>query len=253
MKFSGDYHMHSKYSDGRATVREMVQAGRREGLQAMAITDHGPHNVGFGIKNSAAFLDLKQELARMNDEYLDINLLVGCEADIVGMDGEIDVPEDIYRQLDLLIVGLHPLARPNNLVDLWPLNIRNQLARYSHSQRQKVIAGNTKTLIAAMEKHPVNIISHPGLGMPIEVAEVARACVRNNVFFEINTGHHFPSLEDVRTAYREGVDFIVDSDAHFVASVGQLDYGARVLERAGVPVERIANACGEGKTLPWEK
>ncbi|HEX3015436.1 MAG TPA: PHP domain-containing protein [Desulfobacteria bacterium] len=252
MKFTGDYHMHSTYSDGRASLAEMVDSARRKGLKAAAITDHGPRNIRTGVRNAAQFLKIKAELQELNKEYPDIKLWAGCEADIVGLDGEIDVPPEICQALDLVIVGLHPFARPNKPADIWPLNGRNQAARISQSQRRKVINTNTKTLIAAMDKHPVDIISHPGLGMPIETREVARACVRNDVMFEINCGHHFPSLDAVLAAAQEGVQFIVDSDAHFIESVGKLTYGSGVLEQAGIPPERVANAWQEGKEVLWE-
>jgi predicted metal-dependent phosphoesterase TrpH len=38
MKF--DLHIHSNYSDGRASVKEIVQAAKRRGLDGIAITDH---------------------------------------------------------------------------------------------------------------------------------------------------------------------------------------------------------------------
>lgn len=249
MNFSGDYHMHTTYSDGRANLKQMVDSARSKGLKAIAITDHGPRNTGTGVKNLETFLLIKKELDDLNDEYSDINLLCGCEANIVGLNGEIDVPPEIYQELDLLIVGLHPLARPEQLKDVWAINGRNQAARISRSARRKAISTNTKTLVAAMEKNPVDIISHPGLGMPIEVGEVARACVQHNVLYEINCGHHFPTLEDVLEAHRQGVDFIVDSDAHFTESVGKLEYGAGILEQAHIPATRVVNARVEGKGL----
>jgi predicted metal-dependent phosphoesterase TrpH len=38
MKF--DLHVHSKYSDGRADVKEIIQAAKSRGLDGLAITDH---------------------------------------------------------------------------------------------------------------------------------------------------------------------------------------------------------------------
>ncbi len=253
MEFTGDYHMHSKYSDGRATVSEMVNSARLKGLRSVAITDHGPHNVGTGVEKASTFLDIKKELRELSDEYSDINIFCGCEADITGLNGEIDVPQEISKHLDVFIVGLHPFARPNHLADLWALNGRNQAARISQGARRKVTNSNTKTLVLAMENNSINIISHPGLGMPIDVAEVASACVRNNVYYEINCGHSFPPLEDVLEAKRQGVEFIVDSDAHFVESVGRLDYGSRILEQAQIAPEQVINTALGGKALPWEK
>ncbi len=253
MEFIGDFHMHSTYSDGRYSIEDMVEAGRKCGFLSMAITDHGPHNVGFGVKKAETFLEIKEKLALLNQNCADIQLLCGCEANIIGLEGEIDVPAAIYEQLDVLIVGLHPLARPEKLSQVWDLNLRNQAARFSRGQKNKVINTNTKTLLAAMDAHPISIISHPGLGMPIDVPEVARGCAKHNVLYEINCGHRFPSLDDILAAGKEGVNFIVDSDAHFTDSVGKLEYGSNLLQQAEVPLERIVNARLEGKDSPWEK
>ena len=244
--------MHSKYSDGRATLKEMVNSARAKGLQAVAITDHGPRNVGTGVKNSETFLEIKKEIDGLAAEYLDIKLLCGCEADITGLNGEIDLPPAIYQSLDLLIVGLHPFARPDSIRDVWRFNLRNQVARISKGQKLKVRNNNTKTLVMAMEQHPIDIISHPGLGMPIDPGEVARACVKHSVLYEINCGHHFPEIGDVLEAAHQGVNFIVNSDAHFVESVGKLDYGKKVLAEAGLPLERVVNTWVEGQEEGWQ-
>jgi putative hydrolase len=253
LEFIGDFHMHSTYSDGRYSLEEMVVAGRKQGLKSMAITDHGPNNIRTGVKNPQTFLEIKEKLSEINQKYPDMQLLCGCEADIIGLNGEIDVPPEICEQLDILVVGLHPFARPGKISDAWSLNLRNQAARVSKGQREKVKNSNTKTLLAAMENQPIDTISHPGLGMPISVPEVARGCAKHQVLYEVNCGHTFPNLEDILAAAKEGVDFIVDSDAHFTDSVGKLDYGSNLLEQAGVPIERIANAHLEGKNYMWEK
>ena len=107
-----------------------------------------------------------------------------------------------------------------------------------------------KATVAALENNPVDILSHPGLFFEVDMAEVARACIREEVLFEINCGHHHPQLEEVEVAFRTGVDFIINSDAHFHDTVGELEYGSRLVEKLGIPAERIAN-CRLGGDEGW--
>lgn len=192
------------------------------------------------------FLDIKREVAALNQEYDDIHVLVGAEANIIGIDGEIDLPEAIIQELDVLIVGLHPYIRPASWNDGVELVLNNQLGKLSRGIRKKVYNSNTKAVVNALHRYDVDIVSHPGLFMGVDYQEVACACVQNNTAFEINAGHQFPSLGAVLTAADEGVDFIVNSDAHYPASVGELDYGRAVIAQARLPVERVINFREKG-------
>lgn len=239
MRFIGDYHMHTRYSDGRATVREMVEAGRAMGLEEVAITDHGPRNIGTGVSNARAFLSIKNEADDINNNQEGIKVLVGAEADVTGVNGEIDVPEDIYRQLDMLLVGLHPYVLPET--SGFGMILGNPLYKLSGGMRRKVINTNTKALVEVMQRHPVDVITHPGLQMPIDVAEVARACSRTDTAFEVNIGHDYQSPATIQLAAREGVKFIINSDAHYPETVGHLESGLALLQQAKVPIEQIVN------------
>jgi len=241
MQFTGDFHMHTTYSDGRASVREMVMAGLACGLKQVGIADHGPRNIGTGVKNSKVFLDIKEELAQLQAEYPELQLFAGAEANVVSLDGALDLDPKVIKELDHLLVGLHPYAWPADLGSmLWLLE--NQAVNFAAGLKNRVKNDNTKALVEAIHKHDVWAISHPGLKMPIDVGEVARACVTRNTAWEINTGHKFPNYKQVLEAARYGVDFIVNSDAHYPETVGCLEYGSWVLEKAGVPGERVLNA-----------
>lgn len=242
MQFYGDYHIHTLYSDGRATVREMIEAAHLKGLSLVGLADHGPRNIGTGIKNSQVYLEIKEEVKIINKEYIDLDIKVGAEANIIGLQGELDVSEDVIKKLDYLLVGLHPYVLPQNINSAWKYVLGNQLGKLNKGQREKVKNINTKTLIESINKHKVLAITHPGLKMSVDYKELALACVKTNTALEINTGHKWPSLKDVLTIASTGVNFIVNSDAHFPETVGELDYGAYVLKKANVPPERILNA-----------
>lgn len=248
MKYYGDYHTHSRYSDGKESVERIADAARQRGLSEVAITDHGPNVIVSGVKNLDSYRRVLEEIHGL--EIPGIRVLAGAEANIIDLEGKLDVPPAVCEQLDVLICGLHPYSVPANIRDGYRLFGRNHLRHLSRGRRQKAVNANTRAVVAALENNPVDILSHPGLFFEVDVEEVARACVRENVLFEINCGHHHPELEDVEIAFRAGVKFIISSDAHFYDTVGELEYGTRLVEKLGIPAERIAN-CRVGGDEGW--
>lgn len=242
MEFFADWHTHSTYSDGRGSIEENVTAAISRGLSQLAITDHGPANIGTGVKNPETYLEIIEEICRLNKKYQNIEVLTGAEADIVGPDGSIDIPRNIVEQLDLLIVGLHPYVRPRTLEAAWSVVGINQLALISRKSREKARVNNTKALKEAVLNYDIDFISHPDLKMPVDVAELAAVCANRDTALEINTGHHYDKRELVRDALKTGVNFVVNSDAHFPETVGLLATGGDLLAKFDVPVERILNA-----------
>ncbi|MBZ4686596.1 MAG: putative hydrolase [Clostridia bacterium] len=237
----GDYHMHSKYSDGRATIAELAKAAKELGLKEIAITDHGPRNIGTGVKSAGKYLEIKEEAAKLNKDQSDFKILVGAEADVISCDGDIDVPEEIYKELDILLIGLHPYALPNNLRDIWQLTLQNLIHNYTGYLKGKVIESNTKALKNAIKRHRPYAVTHPGLKMPVDLEEIADACVKTGTLFEINTGHDFQKPQQIEIVASYGTAFIVNSDAHYTGSVGKLDPGFKILLKAKISPEKIAN------------
>ena len=91
MRFFGDYHVHSTYSDGRGTVAEMVEAGQKAGLEEIGFAEHGPRNIGCGIKSENMLLLLKEEIARVQRIYPAVKLYTAVEANVISLEGELDV------------------------------------------------------------------------------------------------------------------------------------------------------------------
>lgn len=241
MEFKGDYHTHTLYSDGRASLEEMVTAAKMCGLEELGITDHGPRNIGTGVKNENIFLEIKDSLREMQFDFPQVELMVGAEADVLNLTGNLDISKKVIKELDYVLAGLHPYIFPQGLQG-WDWILENQVKKVFSPLKERVKNYNTKALIEAIHKYDLWAITHPGLKMEIDTFEVARACVSCDTLWEINAGHKFPSCEKVREVASYGVDFIVNSDAHFPESVGRLEYGSWVLEKVGVPPERVKNA-----------
>ncbi len=242
MEFYADWHTHSKYSDGRGTIAENIAAAIDKGLDELAITDHGPSNIGVGVEAPGTYLKIKEEISALNENFPEIKVKVGAEADIVALDGSIDIPYEITKSLDVLIVGMHPYIVPNEVDGVWSIVGINQLAKLSSDARKKAMVNNTKALKEVVSRYDVDFISHPDLQMPVDIKELAAFCAEHDTALEINTGHHYDKEEMVRIALKEGANFVVSSDAHFPSSIGELASGGELLEKFNVPVERVLNA-----------
>ncbi|MBQ7452847.1 MAG: PHP domain-containing protein, partial [Clostridia bacterium] len=109
MMIHGDYHTHSTYSKlrhGKNTIAEMVQSAKDKGLENIAITDHGPKHLGFGIKRKN--IDkARKEIDSINEKGELEKVYLGIEANLIGKDGKIDLTQEEIDKLDLLIVGFH--------------------------------------------------------------------------------------------------------------------------------------------------
>ncbi|WP_066633407.1 PHP domain-containing protein [Desulfolucanica intricata] len=247
MKLFADYHTHTKYSDGHGTISENVQAALNKGLHEVAITDHGPRNIGTGIKNIDALEEILTEVARVNDLDPGIKVLAGIEACVVSSAGDLEISQDVIEKLDLLIVGLHPYFFPEQLKDIWHFVLPNHLGRFNRRARERVKNTNTKALVEAVNNCPVDIVSHPNLMMPVELDELARACTSNDTAMEINTGHKYSKEEIVQAALKAGTRLVINSDAHSPERVGDLDSGLALVKQMGFPPEQVINLDLESK------
>lgn len=254
MKYYGDYHTHSRHSDGRQSIEQIIEAAQQKGLKEVAVTDHGPLAAVIGVKDEDEYGQIKTELDAYDDSESEIHVLMGAEANIRDRQGTLDIGPEVIAELDVLIAGMHPYTMPTSLQDGWELFARNSLRHLGRGQREKAQNANTKAVVEAVNNNPdLDILSHPGLFFTVDIREVARACVKNKVLFEINCGHEQPGISDIIEADKQGAEFIVNSDAHFSDSVGDLDYGSWVLEKLEIEPERVVNRQAGGGYEQWGK
>jgi len=243
MKIWADYHTHTRYSHGTGTIEQNVRAAIKKGLKVIGISEHGPGNIGLRIKLED-FYKMRDEIERLRSKYRDIHILLGCEANVVSLDGDLDIPVDVLAMLDYRMVGLHPLIWPRSLKDGFGLLVENMLARTVRNNRllEKVMKQNTIALVKAISKNNINIITHPGLHLPIDTAKLAQAAAKYGTALEINAGHGYMTKEYVTIAKTNGAKFVVGSDAHHPKNVGNFKKALEIIEKAGLYDNDIINA-----------
>jgi putative hydrolase len=241
MKLFADYHTHTIYSHGKGTIRENVEVAIKRGLKEVAITDHGPGHATYGVKKGS-LKKMREEIDELNKEYQEIKILLGVEANLISCEGHIDVTAEDIDMVDKLLVGFHNGAVPYTLRDAHRLYLRNYLSKTFKAMSSRCIIDNTDAMIRAIERYDIDIITHPGDKIDIDVKRLAAAAGRKGTALEINSSHGNLTVEYAKIAVTEDVKFVISSDAHIPSNVGNFDKGIKIALQAGIPLNRIINA-----------
>lgn len=242
MKLYGDYHTHTTYSHGKGSIRDNVNWALKKGLKEIAICDHGPGHYLYGIKKGK-LPSMRKEIDSLNKEYngKGINILLGVEANIVGLDGTIDMNDELIEMTDILLLGYHYGAMPKSFSDGIGIYIRNFISKILPFGREKTIQMNTDAFIKAINRYPIDFITHPGSKAKIDIKKLAREAAKVGTALEINSKHSELSVENIKLALDEDVKFVINSDAHIPEDVGNVEESFNRAILAKVPLNRIKN------------
>ena len=223
MVIYGDYHTHTIYSSGKhkrkhatGSILENALFVIHKGLKEIAITEHGFSHKLYGLQRK----NLEQMRKEINEAKLKtgINILLGIEANIISSEGDVDLTLNDIKNFDFIIVGFHCFAKSKSLKEYFKFFLPNILG----FKRKKDYKRNTLALLKAMDKYPIDVISHPGVKMPIDFAEVAQQAKKTNTMLEINGKRIAYKENDVITIKNAGAKFIISSDAHSANRVGEV-------------------------------
>jgi len=242
MRLLSDLHTHTAYSHGKGSVRDNAREAAKKGLEAIAICDHGFGHVFFGLRRRW-IEDYFAEINAVNREYEGrLRVLKGVEANIVGMDGRIDVPSELIKSFDLLLLGFHRVV----FMDMDAhrrLNLASVLSRRERAAH-KAARAMAETLTRAMCRYNIACITHPGDHCHVDMELLAKGCAKTDTAIEINAGHDSLSALDIERAKEQGAMFMINSDAHRPEDVGELKRGIARAMAGGLTEADIVNARG---------
>ncbi len=219
-----DLHVHT-IASGHAmnTIYELVATAKAHGMQALAITDHGP-----GLQGGAIAPYFQVLGARVPDYIDGIRVFKGIEANILDGDGRTDLDAYTVRHLELVIVGTHPIT----------------------SYRDLGAAGNAQAIARAFKTNPaIDVLAHPvNVWFPIKIETVVKAACEEGIAIELNEStmsrsglDHEKQKELVLATLRHGGRFIVSSDTHVASELGADAKVRRLIKELDVPESAIIN------------
>lgn len=222
----GMVHCHTKYSDGKHSVAEMVHAAEVMGMKYITITDHSPTAFyANGVKIDR--LQRQWEEIDRVQEQTKIRILKGTESDIT-QDGSLDYPDWILEQFEVIVASIH--------------------SRYKMNEDQM-----TRRIVRAMRQPVFKIWGH-ALGRKIlerppfdcRVEEILDVIAESRAAIEINGDPHRLDMEArwVREARRRKIKFVISVDAHSTGALNNLKFGVGTARRGWVRRGEVLNALG---------
>ncbi len=226
----GDLHVHSNYSDGSATLEDLVERAEALGYVYLAVTDHSQSlKIARGL--TAERVEEKRErIQELNAKHKRVRLLLGTEIDILSS-GKLDYPDDVLEKFDWVVASIHSGFKQS---------------------AQKI----TQRIVEAMKNPYVDCIAHPtgrqiGKRSPYEVdiERVLQVAAETHTAIEINANYDRLDLDDIwcRRAKRLGVKLAIGTDAHRIEQMDMIRLGIAVARRGWLEAGDVLN------TLPLQK
>lgn len=217
----GDIHMHTVYSDGAFSVREMVEACIDKGYDYIVITDHSKSlRVANGLDEKRLMAQL-EEIRSINEEYDEIDVYSGTEMDILK-DGTLDYSDDILKELDYVIAAIHSSFQQTEE------EIMHRLESACRNPYVRHIAHPTGRLIGRRDGYPVNMEKLFQLA-----AETGTALEVNANPMRLDLGADVVRHKDVM--------FTVNTDAHHTDHLDFMEYGVATLQKGLIRKNQVIN------------
>ena len=224
MKYLSDLHTHSIVS-GHAytTLLENINYCAKKGIKVLGTSEHAPSMPG--APHYWYFGNLKVVPRVING----VTILKGCEANILDIEGSLDMSDEASKNLDYMIASFHePVFKPRSREE------------------------NTLAILNVMDKYDkVEILGH--LGNPnyqLNYEAIIKKAKEKDIMIEINNSSLLGSsrigsdvnCKKVALLCKEiGTKVILTSDAHINTCIGVFNKGIELLEEIQMPKELVMN------------
>jgi DNA polymerase (family 10) len=215
----GDLHTHTDWSDGKATLEQMVAGAHALGHRYYAICDHAKRLKDGRLERQA------EVIAGLNERLDGIELLSGVEVDIRA-NGSLDMDGESLAARDWVVASIHSGFRDP------PKDIERRL-------------------LAAIDNPHVDCIGHltgrkigRRAAYDVDLEVIFARAAETGTALEINGQPDRLDLRDThaRLAAESGVLVVLSSDAHSVGALGYIDLAVAQARRGWLSASQILNA-----------
>ena len=232
----GCFHNHSVYSDGRATISEMVDKSRELGFKYLGISDHSQSAFYANGLSIERVQEQWREINKLNEELDDFTIFKSIESDVL-VNGNLDYHDDILKKFDYVVASVHSHFK---------LSLEEQTAR----------------ILKAINHPSVKILGHPTGRLllsrdsyKVDMEKIISEAAKVNVAVEINSNPHRLDLDWRwgKLAREVNLKVAINPDAHSLEGLNYIIYGVFIARKAGIPKENILNTWKVNKLFEFFK
>ncbi len=237
----GDMHLHSNFpmepshGPGANKLEEIVEKAQSLKYEFVGLSDHSP---GFTKNSKDKIIQLIETrtkyIQKLKSSTKSVRVLNGLEIDILT-DGSLSVPDEALKTLDYSVAGVHS----------------------AHKMPKDEM---TKRILKALSSPYLKILAHP-TGRLLNQRQSYDAdwdliftyCAENKKLLEVNSFPNRLDLRDdlIRRAKELGCKFIIDTDAHEISQMDNMEYGVSLARRGWLEKEDVVNTWSWEKVKTW--
>lgn len=223
----GTFHVHTTFSDGRNTVREMLDSARERDYEYVGISDHSKAAYYAGGLTEDRLREQHAEIDRHREAVAPMRVFRGTEADILP-DGTIDYGAETLDLFDFVVASIH--------------------SQFGMSKDQM-----TERILTAMDDPHVTFLGHltgrlllSRDGYQVDYDRIFDKAAERGVIIEINGNPRRLDVDwrHLRRAVDRGVLFSIHPDAHSIREMSHIISGAWVARKGGLSARHIFNTRG---------
>lgn len=220
----GDLHIHTNWSEGSHSIKEMAKEASNLGYEYIAICDHSKTlQIAHGLDEDD-YKNQMKEIEKINEELDTIEILSGAEVNIDSK-GKIDLNNEILKDLDFVVASIHSGFKQS---------------------KEKI----TKRLINAMDNDYINAIGHPTgriinkrASYDLDVPKIFEKASELDIFMELNSLPERLDLSDVncKKAKEYDLKIVINTDSHNKNNLRYMKLGVATARRGWLEKEKVIN------------
>lgn len=220
----GVFHCHTTYSDGKATLREMVDAARALKHKYFGTGDHSERAIYADGLTRERVREQREEIEALREEVAPFQIFHGIESDIFG-DGALDYDEETLSQFDYVVASIH------GQFNMKEAEMTNRIVKAMSNPFCTMLGHPTGRLLLEREAYAINLQA------------IIDAAVEYGVMLEINAHPNRLDLDwrHTRAARDAGAMIVVNPDAHSTNAIDYFRYGVGVARKGWLEKKHLFN------------
>ncbi len=220
----GLLHIHTDASDGSDSLKAIIEAAKKMGMEYIGISDHSRSAQYAGglstdeIKRQHTIVD---EINKREDKF---HILKGIESDILP-DGSLDYDDDILATFDFVIAAVHShFGMSEN-------EMNSRIMRALDNKFTTILAHPTGRLLLARDPYA------------IDIEKIIDFAARRGKVIELNANPHRLDLDwrYCRYAKRQGVKIAINPDAHSATGLYDINFGINIARKGWMELSDCIN------------
>jgi len=229
----GDLHCHTRASDGRLSLEELVGLARFMGYEYVAVCDHSRSAAYAGGLTPERLKEQGAEIDALNRRRKGFRVLKGAEVDILP-DGRLDFPDKVLEGLDFVVASVHAAFKKDV----------------------------TARMIKALAHPAVDMIGHPSgrllsgrEGYDVDLEKVIEAAAGYGKAMELNSHIDRLDLDDIRLrmAKDKGVPIGIGPATHDRDGPAMMRFGLGIARRGWLERGDVLNAMTSSRLAAWRR